>query len=91
MRLFHGSTHTLYCGDSDPNAQPGEWYLNGELLQMFSRSYTITDATFDDDGEYQCWRNGRGVFLFPLKVEVYGEYANTVNAYIVVLKRKLSI
>ena len=85
IRLFHGRTHTLYCGDSDPNAQPGEWYLNGESLRVFSRSYTITDATFDDDGEYQCRRNGSGVFHFTLKVKVYGEYFNSVNAYILLV------
>ena len=74
MRLFYGRTHTLYCGDSDPNTPPGEWFLNGKLLGMYSRSYTITNATFEDDGEYQCVRKGSRVFSSPLLVDVYGKY-----------------
>ena len=71
--MFYGRTHTLYCGDSDPDTPPGEWLLNGESLGVNSRSYNITNATFDDDGMYQCMRNGSGVFSTPLQVDVYGE------------------
>ena len=50
---------------------------------MYSRSYTIINATFDDDGEYQCRRNGRNVFPSPLEVEVYGKCdVSMVSAFV---------
>ena len=59
----------MYCGDSNP----GDWFHDGKPLGMYSKSYTITNATFSDDGEYQCRRNGTNVFSSPLQVDVYGK------------------
>ena len=73
IRLGYGQTRTIYCGNSNHNTPPGDWLHNDKPLGAYSRSYTITSATFDDDGEYQCRRNGGNVFLSPLKVEVYGK------------------
>ena len=70
---LYNSEQTLYCGDSDPNTPPGYWLHNGVLLHIYSRSYIIPNATFQDDGEYQCRRNETNVFSSPLLVEVYGE------------------
>ena len=72
MQLY-GSKQTLYCGDSDPDTPPGDWFHDGTQLTKHSRSYTIANATFDDDGEYQCRRNGTNVFSSPLQVDVYGK------------------
>ena len=68
----YGGTQTLYCGNVDDDA-PGEWFHNGKSLKEHSKDYNITNATFDDDGEYQCRRNGRNVFSSPLQVDVYGK------------------
>ena len=72
MQLY-GSEQTIYCGDSDSNTPPGHWFHDGAPLTRFGRSYTITNATFDDDGKYQCKRNGTKVFSTPLQVDVYGK------------------
>ena len=61
----------MYCGDSNPNTPPGDWFHDGKPLGMYSKSYTITNATFSDDGEYQCRRNGGNAL--SLKVHVYGK------------------
>ena len=71
--MLYGDALTLYCGDSEPDTSPGHWFHGDKSLNMNSRSYTITNATFEDDGEYQCIRNGRNVFSTPLKVYVYGK------------------
>ena len=71
--LAYGSKHTLYCGDSDPNTPPGDWFHDLKEIGWYSRSYTITNATFSDDGEYQCRRKGANVFSSPLQVYVYGK------------------
>ena len=70
---MYSSEQTLYCGDSDPNTPPGDWFYDGKPLGAYSRHYTITNATFSDDGEYQCRRNGTNVFSSPLQVDVYGK------------------
>ena len=69
----YGSTVLLYCGQSDHTTPSGNWSHDSVPLGVNSRVYTITNATFDDDGEYQCIGNGSGVFSSPLKVDVYGE------------------
>ena len=71
--MLYGSTYALYCGDSDLDTTPGEWYRDGGPLYVYSRSYTITSATFNDDGKYQCRKQGRNVFNPPLQVYVYGK------------------
>ena len=71
--MLYGDALTLYCDESTPNNPPGSWFHDGAPLGKYSRSYTIANATFDDDGEYQCRRNGRNVFSTPLKVHVYGK------------------
>ena len=68
-KVLYGTQQTLYCGDS----VSGEWYHNGIKLGTYNRSYTISNANFDDDGEYQCRRNGKNLLLSPFKVYVYGE------------------
>ena len=70
---MYGEEYTLYCGRSDPNTPPGEWFLDKLPLHVYSRRYTIPNATFTDDGEYQCRRNGEDVYPTPLKVLVFGE------------------
>ena len=85
IRLGYGQTRTIYCGDSDRNTPPGDWLHDGKPLGVYSGSYTITTATFDDDGEYQCRRNGSNVFLSPLEVEVYGKcdkYSIVLSMYL---------
>ena len=72
MQLY-GSEQTIYCGDSDSKTPSGHWLHDGAPLAEHNRSYTITNATFDDDGEYQCRRNGTNVFSSPLLVDVYGK------------------
>ena len=69
FKVLYGMEQTLYCGDS----LPGEWYHDGEKLGVYSRSYTISNANFDDDGEYQCRRNGKNVLPSSFKVYVYGK------------------
>ena len=71
--MLFGDALTLYCDESEPNTPPGDWYHDGKQLHMTSRRYTIANATFNDDGEYQCRRNGKNVFSTPLKVYVYGK------------------
>ena len=73
INLLYGRTHRLHCGDSDRNTAPGYWFHDGGLLGLYSRSYIIANATFDDDGEYQCRRNGTNVFSSPLQVDVFGK------------------
>ena len=68
-----GGTLTLYCGDSDLTISPGNWYHDGEPLGVYSRIYTIRNATFDDDGKYQCIVNGSGALSSPFQVDVYGK------------------
>ena len=62
--MVYGTELTLYCGDSGHD---------GVSLGVHNKSYTIANAAFEDDGEYQCKRNGRNVFSTPLKVFVYGK------------------
>ena len=69
----YDGTQTLYCGNLAEDAQPGEWFHNGVSLGARSKEYTIANATFDDDGEYQCRRNGTNVFSSPLQVDVFGK------------------
>ena len=71
----------FYCGESDHSTTPGNWYHDGEPLGVYSRIYTITNATFDDDGEYQCRRNGSIASSSPLKVDVYGKRHYTYPHY----------
>ena len=71
--MLYGGQHTLYCGDSDPNTQPGDWLHDGKLLNVFNRSYTIANAVFSVDGEYQCKRKGVDVLSPPVQVYVYGK------------------
>ena len=73
QKVLYGKSLTIYCGDSDPNTPPGDWYHDGAPLGVYNRSYTIANATFDDDGEYECRRNGTNVSSFPLLVNVYGK------------------
>ena len=73
IHLLYGRKHTLHCGDSDPNTPPGDWFHNGAPIDRYNRSYTIANATFSDDGEYQCRRNGGYVLSSPLQVHVYGK------------------
>ena len=68
----YGGAQTLYCGNVDDDA-PGEWFHNGKSLKKHSKYHKITNATFDDDGEYQCRRNGTIFFSSPLVVDVYGK------------------
>ena len=70
---MYGAEHTLYCSDSDPSTSPGDWFHDSVPLGVYSKSYTITNATFSDDGEYQCRRNGRNVISSPLQVDVFGK------------------
>ena len=70
---MYSSEQTFYCGDSHPNTPPGDWFHDGKPLGVYSRSYTITNATFSDDGDYLCRRNGTNVFSSPLQVDVYGK------------------
>ena len=70
---LYGSEQTLYCGDSDPNTPPGDWYHDGAPLRAYRSSYTISNANFSDDGEYQCRRNETNVLPSPLQVDVYGK------------------
>ena len=67
-RLYGGS-FTLYCGGS----LPGEWFHDGSSTGVNSNNYTITNADFSHDGEYQCWRDGVEALGEPLQVIVYGE------------------
>ena len=61
----------MYCGDSNLITPPGDWFHDGKPLGMYSKSYTIINATFSDDGEYQCRRYGGNAF--SLQVHVYGK------------------
>ena len=70
---MYGGEQTLWCGESGPNTPPGYWFHDGAPLGVYSRSYTIANATFSDDGEYQCRRNGTNVLFSPLQVDVYGK------------------
>ena len=69
--MLYGNTKALFCGDSVPQSPPGDWYHNGAPLGVYNRSYTLANATFSDDGEYQCRRNGTNVYSTHLKV--YGK------------------
>ena len=75
--MLYGSQHTLHCGDLDSAITEGEWIHNGEPLGVYSRSYTIANARFSDDGEYRCRRNGSRTFVlfspFALQVYVHGK------------------
>ena len=71
--MLYGSQHTLYCGDAGPNTPPGEWFHDGAPLTNSSSSYTIATATFSDDGEYQCRKNGENIFSSSFQVYVFGE------------------
>ena len=73
FNLLYGSDRTLFCGDSDPNTPPGDWLHDGAFFDRYNRSYTIKNASFSDDGEYQCRRNGENVLPSPLQVNVYGK------------------
>ena len=69
--VLYGDTFKLHCGGSP---QPGDWFYNDRLpLGVYSYIYTITNADFSDDGEYQCRRNGVNVLGSPVEVIVYGE------------------
>ena len=69
--MLYGYTQTLFCSDSVAHTPPGDWYHNGKKLDVYSRNYTIANAAFNDDGEYQCRRNGTNVYSTHLKV--YGK------------------
>ena len=68
--FLYGNNHSLHCGGSP---LPGEWFLNGLSTGVNNRTYTITNADFNDDGYYQCRRNGVDALNPPLEVIVYGE------------------
>ena len=75
VKFFLYITELLYsynvtCGRS---SQSGEWFNNGLSTGMNSNVYTITNANFSHDGEYQCKRGGVNVLDPPLLVIVYGE------------------
>ena len=71
--VVYGTELTLYCGDSKHDTPPGDWYHNSAPLGVHNKSYTIANANFENDGEYQCKRNGGNVYSTPLKVFVYGK------------------
>ena len=71
--VLYGNQHILYCGDSDPDTLPGDWFRNGAPLNIYSRGIIIPYATFGDSGQYQCKRNGTNVFPQPIRIIVYGE------------------
>ena len=72
--MLYGSKHALYCGDSDPDNTLGDWYRDSvPLVGEYGWNYTITSATFNDDGKYQCRKKGRNVFRPFLQVYVYGK------------------
>ena len=73
ISVLYGSKYALYCSDSDLDTTPGDWYHDGGPLHVYSWSLFITSATFDDDGGYQCRKQGRNVFNPPLQVYVYGK------------------
>ena len=70
---MYGGEQTLWCGESGPNTAPVDWFHDGVPLGVYKRSYTISNATFSDDGEYQCRRNGTKLLSSPLQVDVYGK------------------
>ena len=55
------------------------WFHNGLSTGVNSNTYTITNADFSNDGEYQCRRGGVDVLPTPLKIIVYGEYSVQVK------------
>ena len=71
--MLYGSQHILYCGDSDPDTLPGDWFRNGAPLNIYSNSIKIPYATFWHSGQYQCRRNGTDAFSQPFRIIVYGE------------------
>ena len=75
--MVYGTELTLYCGDSKHDTPSGDWSHDGAPLGVHNKSYTIANATFECNGEYQCSRNGKDVFSTPLKVFVYGTYDST--------------
>ena len=79
--LLYGGEYTLYCGDRDTNIRPGQWLRDGIHLGAYGRSYTITNATFSDDGKYQCRRNGKNVYPSPLQVYVFGKSYKFVHPH----------
>ena len=73
ITVLYGGEHKMYCGDSDPDTPPGDWFHDGKPLGWYNSTKTITNATFSDDGEYQCWRKEGNVYSSPLQVHVYGK------------------
>ena len=71
--MLYGDELTLYCGDQVFGTPLREWYHNGGKIGIRKGMPTVTNANFDDDGEYQCRRNGTNVFPTPVKVDVYGK------------------
>ena len=68
--VLYGKNHELHCGGGP---LPGYWFHNDEPTGVNSNTYTITNANFSDNGEYQCRRNGVDALDPPLEVIVYGE------------------
>ena len=67
--LLYGGNYTLHCGGGGP----AEWFHNDLSTGVNSNTYTITNANFSHNGEYQCRRNGVDALNPPLEVIVHGE------------------
>ena len=69
---------SLKCGEVGSCIPQGDWYHNGVLLQRNSTTLTVSNASLEDDGTYQCVNNGlNNSFL----VAVYGKWVLCTHRY----------
>nr|AAK54251.1 FcgammaRIII a.3 [Sus scrofa] len=70
-RLLEKDSVTLKCqGAYPPGDDSTEWRWNGTLISNKASSYSITDATVGNSGEYTC-KTGLSAQSDPLRLEVY--------------------
>ena len=70
---------SLKCGEVGSCVPKGDWHHNGELLQRNSTTtLTVRNATFENDGTYQCVNRGLNNSYL---VAVYGECVLCTHKY----------
>ncbi|XP_075047881.1 putative high affinity immunoglobulin gamma Fc receptor IB [Mixophyes fleayi] len=70
-KIFTKETVTLTCdvGSTAEGTQRYYWYRNNNEMSSTERDITITSATEQDSGDYQC-STGNGILNYPVRLEV---------------------
>ncbi|XP_012979241.1 high affinity immunoglobulin gamma Fc receptor I [Mesocricetus auratus] len=74
VSIFLKENVTLWCeGLHPPGDRTTRWFINSTALQISTPSYSITEATLKDSGEYRC-QTGLSMPSDPVQLEIHRDW-----------------